>query len=342
MNKFHFILCALLLISCTGRHNSLNPDDNRVLINAEKKSWTTATKATDTISVSSDVPWKVGEQVLLLRSDQTYDACTVIDGVVDEDGGLISGSITTYKPEVKTVCTVYQADGLKCQLVPETPLESGTYRAFYPYKDADYDIKWYDMVVMTFYFPSSMGLEYNSHNVVISDPVDYEVGDSISFVLNHLCALLNIDILPPKTGTFKYYPFLVAEAPVLASGVDYWLDREYNVPDDYSTGKVWVDFTALNSIDGRDMKQGSVTRTKTGILPLDYDGLPMRIYLTYWDGGYYYSEPFSLPSLSVGKESERIVVDSFTKTDEPFQGHWGITYGDMSHWDEFYPDHLFD
>lgn len=341
MKPVCFAIAALVVLSCTTKQedgkyayqakpyvpqdmpdNGGNGDDYNIVISAEKQSWTTATKATETKAGTNDIPWATGEKVLLLPSDQTFEGCTTREDYYD-DNGIHHGNISTSRPTKKIVCSVSRINGMKCTLKPDAPLEPGIYRATYPYfgEDDNTDGIWYDIVHLCFYMPTAKGLMFNSRNIMISDPVPYEDGDSLSFMMNHFCSLINIDLYPPKTGTYKHYPFLTSQNPIFSGKVNYWIDREYNEPDDYDVEGVWLDFTALNTNYVVTLSEGQACHTSTGILPIDYDGEPVCVHLFYEDGDHYVSEPFPLPSLSPGMESEVIEVRVFNKTDEPLQGH---------------------
>ena len=77
------------------------------------------------------------------------------------------------------------------------------------------------------------------------------------------------------------------------------------------------------------MKEGEPFHTSTGLLPIQYDGLSMRIYLAYDDGTYYVSDPFAMPSLNFGVLNS-LTVNKFNKIDAPLQGYWGDCYLDKN------------
>ena len=301
MRRFFYTLTVLFVVSCTSVH--VDPEKALVTqeFSAEKESWSFATKASDDGIFVNDIPWHEGDKVMLLRADQTLDACT--------------GS-----PFKKTICTVSQADGLKCTLVPETPLEEGTYRAVYPV----YDYVWYDYIHLSFLYEDWNELDFRHQDIIMSDPVSYVEGDEPAFVLKHICALVDIDIYPPKTGDYSYLK-VFAESPVFAGKVDYFVDKEYNL-DDIASG--WLNFTTLRG-GGNHMEEGTVFPTSTGLLPIQYEGMPMSIHVVYQDGTHYVSAPFPMPSLSFGVEN-KLVVSDFQETDVPMQGLWGTFYGDPS------------
>lgn len=305
MKRFFNMLAAIFVVSCTAVQPdpTVDPEKSPVTqeFSAEKESWSVATKASDDGIFVNDIPWHEGDKVMLLGADQTLDACT--------------GS--TFK---KTICTVSQADGLRCTLVPETPLEEGTYRAVYPV----YDYVWYDFIHLSFLYEDWNELDFRHQDIIMSDPVSYTEGDEPTFVLKHICALVDIDIYPPKTGDYSYLK-VFAESPVFAGKVDYYVDQEYNL-DDIASG--WLNFTTLRG-GGKYMEEGTVFPTSTGLLPVQYDGMPMSIHVVYQDGTHYVSAPFPMPSLSFGVEN-KLVISDFQETDVPMQGLWGIFYGDPS------------
>ena len=116
MKPFICLFAALTLLSCTEKPDLTDNGSNQSTdeIYAEKDSWKLATKASDDIAFAKDIPWKEGEKVMVIRTDseKTIDKW----GRVDLD-------------EITYMCTGSKAAGLKCTLVPETPLESGTYHA---------------------------------------------------------------------------------------------------------------------------------------------------------------------------------------------------------------------
>ena len=324
MKRLFYSFAFLAALSCTALSEdpAENPDNQDVtedLISAEKKSWIPATRGSDDRAFAKDIPWEDGDRVLLLGSDQSYEGCTIREERY-ENGVLVGGSVHTVHPVKKTFCTVVKAAGLKCTLVPETPLEEGTYRAIYPV----YEYLWYDMIHLSFLYEDWKELDFMHQDIVISDPVTYKKDHKLSFVMNHVCALADIDIYPPKSGPYAYLK-LFAQEPVFAGKAEYWFDKEYDV-DDIAQG--WLNFTTLRGA-GRTMEAGTVFPTSTGLLPVQYDGMPMCIHLVYEDGTHYVSEPFAMPSLRFG-EVNSLVVKNFSETDQPMQGLWGDVYRDPS------------
>lgn len=315
-----FTLAALAVISCTANRidSPDSPDTpdpvNAVEISAEKESWVPVTRASDDRAFAKDLPWSEGDKVLLLSSDQSVEGCTTTE---TWDGG---GSVTTGHPNKKIICTVSKANGLKCTLLSETPLEEGTYRAFYPV----YDYLWYDYVHLSFLYEDWKELDSKHQDLVISDPVEYKEGHQLKFVMKHICALIDIDIYPPKTGNYSYLK-IFADSPVFAGKADIYLDKPYNV-DEFASG--WLNFTTLRG-EGNALQEGTVFETSTGLLPIEYNGMPMCIHLVYDDGIHYVSAPFAMPTLHFGEENKLIVRD-FQVTNQPMQGLWGDYYGDTS------------
>lgn len=324
MKRLFYTFAFLTVLSCTAfpedpAENLDNQDVIEDLISAEKKSWAPATRGSDELAFAKDIPWEVGDRVLLLGSDQRYEDCTIREDHY-ENGVLVGGSVYTAHPVKKTFCTVSKAAGLKCTLVPDTPLEEGTYRAIYPV----YEYLWYDMIHLSFLYEDWQELDFKHQDIVISDPVTYKENHKLSFVMKHVCALTDMDIYPPKTGKYSYLK-LFAREPVFAGKAEYWFDNEYDV-DDIADG--WLNFTTLRG-EGRSMEAGVVFPTSTGLLPVQYDGMPMCIHLVYEDGTHYVSETFDMPSLQFG-EVNSLVVKNFSETDQPLQGLWGDYYRDPS------------
>lgn len=329
MNRFVFILAIIGVLSCTAcGHESSDKPDNKTGISAKKKCWNViSTKADevetvgeedkrDTIGIN-DVPWLDGEKVLLLGSDQTLEKCR-----------------NSYFPYKTTLCTVYKADGMKCALIPDTTLEEGVYRAFYPV----YDFAWYDMIHFSFLYEIDEDPSIFIHSpqndpqvalidhqdIVVSDSVSYKKGEPLEFVLNHILALIDIDIYPPKTGKFTHLK-LAAEVGAFGSKVEYYFDGN-SILDQQIRGE-WLNFTPLRcSI--RSMEEGVVLKTSTGLLPVQYDGLPVCIHIIYEDGTHYVSEPFAMPSLCQGVENQLVVKD-FKQTNDPLIGFFA-KYGESS------------
>ena len=87
------------------------------------------------------------------------------------------------------------------------------------------------------------------------------------------------------------------------------------------------------------MTEGELFHTSTGLLPVQYNDMPMSVYIVYDDGTYYQSEKFLMPSLNFGVEN-KLVVDKFNQIDEPVMGLWGDCYldenrheYDILHWE---------
>lgn len=319
MKHLILALASLAVLSCTAAP-SITPETPDVpetpdiaepdgLISAEKQSWVVATKSSDDRAFAKDIPWVEGDKVLLLSSKQSLEGCTVVDGF-----GMYVVKAT------KTLCTVAKASGLKCTLVPDEPLEPGTYRAFYPV----YDYAWYDFLHLSFLYEDWDELDFKHQDIVVSDPVEYKDGGKLAFVMKHVCGLIDIDVYPPKSGTYSYLK-LFAETTVFAGKADYRLDREYNI-DEIASG--WLNFTTLRG-DGNDLKAGVVFPTSTGLLPVQYNGMPVCIHLIYTDGTHYVSAPIAMPSLKFG-EAAKLEVRDFKETIEPMRGLWGDYCGDGS------------
>ncbi len=340
MKKILFVLAVLVVYSCTPESpNNYGNLKKSLYIGAEKTAWKPAheTKADDSLTVSNDIPWKVGEKVLLLSSDQSYEGCTVhtVDSTYNEETGryeITSEGWSTSRPTKKTICTVSKADGLKSILIPDTPLEEGTYRAFYPFYPEINDAYWYDRLDMKFYIIPRNGMNKDSQDIMYSDPVSYEIGDSLSFVLNHFVALIDIDIYPPKTGFLAYYAMLASDAPVFPGTIQYWIDKKSLDPLSY------LNFTSINTLKGSSLKEGVKCKSATSVYPLPFDGAPVYVHLFYSDGTHYVSEQLSLPSLAYGEETKLVATD-FSETDEPYQGAGSETFGGPIEFD--YPEWLF-
>lgn len=324
MNRFVFILAIIGLLSCMACSNesSDKPEKENGII-AKKMCWTVvSTKADeaemageedqrDTIGIN-DVPWEDGEKVLLLGSDQTFEDC--------------EAHFRTYRdtmfPYKTTLCTVYKSDGMKCALIPDTPLEEGTYRAFFPV----YDFAYYDRIHFSFLYDFDGNVTdpqkdmVKHQDVVVSDPFTYSKdADSLNIVLNHICALIDISIIPPETSNYTYLK-LFAQNTVLGGKVTYGFDEnQYNVEG-------WSNYVSLRG-NSRYMEKEVVFPTSTALLPVQYNGLPMNILIVYEDGTRYVSEAFAMPSLNLGVEN-RLVVKDFHKTEEVLQGLSGNSYDD--------------
>lgn len=313
------LFTVLAVVSCTGIYHDLSdsesvPSDKEPItssdeILAEKDSWIQKTKSSDDIAFAKDIPWKEGEKVMVIRTDTEKE----IDqwGRVDLEG-------ITY------MCTVSKAAGLKCTLIPETPLESGTYHAVYPvYNYVFFDQSNSSLVLhLSFIYEENLGLDYRHQDIVVSEPVSYKEGHKLSFVMKHVCALVDIDIYPPKTGDISLLK-VVADEIAFAGKANYRINDEYDIN---TIADCWFNFTTLRG-DGTYMKEGDPYHTSTGLLPVQYDGMPMRVYIVYNDGTYYLSEPFPMPSLKFGVQNI-LTVDKFNKIDEPVQGFWGNYYMD--------------
>ena len=265
-----------------------------------KKSWTVETRGSDDRAFAKDLPWEVGDKVMMIKSDQV-----LLWGAPD--------------PNV-VICKVAKAKGLKCTLEPETPMAEGTYRAIYPL----YNYVWFDFLHLSFLYEDWNELDCRHQDIVVSDPVTYQEGKQLKIVMKHVCALVDIDIYPPKTGNYSYLK-LFAAAPVFPGKMDYYMDQEYDI-NEIASG--WLNFITLRG-DGRQMTEGTVFETSTGLLPIQYSKMPMTIHLIYQDGQHFVSEPIAMPSLSFGV-TQKLVVREFSETDEPLQGLWGDFYQDPS------------
>ena len=113
---------------------------------AEKDSWRVVTKSS--VDNTNDIPWRDGEKAMLIRTD-------VLDSIINASIKQVSTVFPELEPgtiefinevssivcpqvsinEMKHMCVVSESDGLKCTLVPETPLDNGVYRAIYPAYD---------------------------------------------------------------------------------------------------------------------------------------------------------------------------------------------------------------
>ena len=331
MKHVFYTLAAFAMLSCTAGRPDVNNDahvpdvednveEEEMLdgaISAEKESWITVTRGSDDRAFAKDIPWEVGDKVLLLGSDQSFEACSYSEVYYDENGVETGGMSGTDRPTKKTICTVSKIAGLKCTLVPDTPLEEGTYRAFYPL----YDIIWYDKVHLSFLYEIMEEGEY-PENLVVSEPVEYKDGHKLKFVMKHICALVDIDIYPPKTGEYTALK-LFAQSPVFAGKANIWVDGEYSI-NDFADG--WLNFTTLRG-NGRSISEGTVFPTSTALLPIEYAGMPMTVHLVYEDGTHYVSDPFAMPSLRLGEVSS-MEIRNFQQTDAPLEGLWGDCYND--------------
>ena len=223
------------------------------------------------------------------------------------------------------MCVVSESDGLKCTLVPETPLDNGVYRAIYPAYDYvfyevlnPYDTAQLSMYIhLSFLYEESLGLDSKHQDIVVSDPFTYNEEQGLSFVMKHICALVDIDIYPPKTGNYSLLK-VISDKIVFPGKVNYFTSGRYD------TQNTWFNFATLRA-DQRSIKQGEVFHTSTGLVPIEYNEMPMRVYLVYDDGTYYLSEKFNMPSLVFGVEN-KFTIDEFEEIKEPMQGLWGDDY----------------
>ena len=279
---------------------------------AEKASWKPAVKSSDDNMYVKDIPWKEGEKVMLIRTDA--------EKTLDQWGRVELGLITD-------TCTVTDISGLKCTLVPDHPLVDGVYQAVYPV----YDYVTYDTyhsslgIHLSFVYEDNLGLDYEHQDIIISESFSYKEGEGFSIVMKHICALVDIDIYPPKTGNYRLLK-VMSDLPAFAGKANYFVNREYNINE---IADCWFNFATLRG-NGTSLKEGELFHTSTAFLPVQYDGMPMRIYLSYADGTYYLSEPFLMPSLEFGVEN-KLVVNDFTEINEPMQGLWGDCYMDENH-----------
>ena len=323
-NRFFAVLAAgLLLGSCAVEETPQGAADvergdvesgdveSGDVIQTEKESWKLMTKSSDDKAFAKDIPWKEGDKVMVIRVD-TEKTLDQWDRVELED-------LTYY-------CTVSKASGLKCTLTSDVPLESGVYHAVYPaYDYVNYDLSYSSLVLhLSFLYEDNLGLDYEHQDIVVSDPVSYKEGHKLSFVMRHVCALVDIDIYPPKTGNFALLK-IVADETVFAVKANYIINNEYDITE---IADVWFNFTTLRG-DGTNLKQGEIYHTSTGLLPVQYDGMSMRVYLVYDDGTYYLSEPLSMPSLEFGVV-KTLTVDKFNEISEPVQGLWADYYKDKN------------
>lgn len=133
---------------------------------------------------------------------------------------------------------------------------------------------------------------------------------------------MDIDIYPPQDGKYKYLKLFAAN-PVFAGKANYCFDNEYLI-DEVASG--WVNFATLRG-PGHHMEENVLFPTSTGMLPVQYDGMPVNIHLVYEDGTHYVSDSFAMPSLNFGVEN-KVVVKNFSVTEKPMEGLWGDCYGD--------------
>ena len=334
MKRLICLFTVLAVVSCTGITPDLSdiesvPSDNvsdtssdiesvpsdkefdtsSDVIVAEKDSWIQITKSSDDKAFAKDIPWQEGEKVMVIRTDS--------EKKIDQ-WGRVDLTDLTY------ICTVSKASGLKCTLVSDVPLETGVYHAVYPaYDYINYDLSYSSLVLhLSFLYESNLGLDYKHQDIVISEPVSYKEGHKLSFVMKHVCALLDIDIYPPKTGNFSLLK-VVADEIAFAGKANCIINNEYDIN---KIADCWFNFTTLRG-DGTYLKKGEPYHTSTGLLPVQYDGMPMRVYMVYDDGTSYLSAPFSMPSLEFGVQNS-LTVDKFNEIAEPVQGFWGDYYMD--------------
>lgn len=313
-NRFFSIIAAgLLLGSCAFDDTPIGTGDveSGDIIQAEKESWMLMTKSSDDKAFAKDIPWQEGEKVMVIRIDTAKQP---------NKNGIVDLEDLTY------LCTVSKASGLKCTLTSDVPLESGVYHAVYPVYDyINYFAPYSSLVLsLSFLYEEGLGLDYEHQDIVVSEPVSYEAGHKLSFVMKHVCALVDIDICPPKTGNFSLLK-IVADETVFAGKANYIINNEYDI-NEIADG--WFNFTTLRG-DGTYMKQGEIYHTSTGLLPVKYDGMSMSVYLVYDDGTYYLSKPFSMPSLEFGAV-KTLKVDEFNEISEPVQGWWADYYMDKN------------
>ena len=118
---------------------------------------------------------------------------------------------------------------------------------------------------------------------------------------------------------------VVAENTVFAGKANYYINDEYDID---RIADVWFNFTTLRGRDN-SMVEGELFQTSTGLLPVQYGGMPMNIYLVYEDGTYFLSETFEMPSLNFGEAAE-LVVDDFEEISVPVQGLAADRYMDSN------------
>lgn len=301
------LIAALAAFSCTRQIVPESKDDDKGSISAVKESWVAATKADDAREHAKDLPWKEGDKVMLLNSD------------LDLHYSLENSLWGTNKPsEKKVICTVNKIAGLKCTLVPDSPIESGTYRAFFP----QYGYATYEYMHLSFLYEESLGLDHQHQDIVVSDPVTYQEGETLTIVMKHICALISIDIYPPKDGKYSRLK-VFAQSPVFPGKAEIFLDRNFDFEESASG---WLNYTTLRG-NGKELAKDVAFPTTTGLLPYQYDGMPMSVHIVYQDGTHYVSEPFAMPNLSFGVEN-KLTVKDFTETSEPLNGLMGGFFGD--------------
>lgn len=344
MKNVFWGLALLLAASCTvapidtvGTESEPSGSDLPATgLYAEKDSWRVVTKSS--VDNTNDIPWRDGEKAMLIRTD-------VLDSIINASIKQVSTVFPELEPgtiefinevssivcpqvsinEMKHMCVVSESDGLKCTLVPETPLDNGVYRAIYPAYDYvfyevlnPYDTAQLSMYIhLSFLYEESLGLDSKHQDIVVSDPFTYNEEQGLSFVMKHICALVDIDIYPPKTGNYSLLK-VISDKIVFPGKVNYFTSGRYD------TQNTWFNFATLRA-DQRSIKQGEVFHTSTGLVPIEYNEMPMRVYLVYDDGTYYLSEKFNMPSLVFGVEN-KFIIDEFEEIKEPMQGLWGDDY----------------
>lgn len=340
-------MMTLIVISCAEMTETpSNPSESKTKekiteIYAEKDSWDIVTKSSDPNMYLNDEPWEDGDKVMLIRTDiadsivlatiarvqREYPELEV--GSVEFDNmvhSIVTNIIDIDDMTETHMCIVTESDGLKCTLVPDEPLEEGVYQAVYPV----YDYVFYShldrslMIHFSFLYDKGSLVEYEHQDVVISDKLICKQGEEISFVMQHVCALIDIDIYPPKTGNYTLLK-VIADNAVFAGKANYYLKDEYNIDN---IADAWLNYTTLRGKD-MTMTEGEPFYTSTGLLPIQYDDMPMNIYLAYDDGTYYLSEQFLMPSLNFGVKN-KLSVGNFTKLDGPMEGLWGGYYMDSN------------
>ena len=324
---FSVVSCNVTSIDSTDVESGKLEDSNveaessEFEIEAEKESWMSSTKSSSDKAFAKDIPWQIGEKVMVIRTDTEKEL---------DDWNRVKLEDITY------MCTVSKAAGLKCRLESEVPLEDGVYQAIYPaYDYVGYDVSASSLTVhLSFLYELDLGLDYRHQDIVISEPITYKKGHKLSFVMKHICALVDIDIYPPKTGNYFLLKVIAGDI-AFAGKANYYANKKYDIN---SIADCWFNFATLRG-DGNSLKEGELFETSTGLLPVQYDGMPMNIYLVYEDGTYYLSETFSMPSLNFGV-ANKLVVDEFTEIQEPMQGFWGDYYmypdpqpHDIIYWD---------
>lgn len=340
MKRLIFLITAFAVISCTenpmnttednGESNTnITPAANEFL--AEKAPWQVETRASDDTAFAKDIPWQEGEQVMVIctglaekkdedKGGNNDEGAENGDGAEDSDGAE-GGEVVDNRGKIY-MCTVSKANGLKCTLTSEVDLEDGLYQAVYPVYDYVFYYDYGLQLHLSFLYEEGLGLDYKHQDIVISEPTTYKKGHKLSFEMKHVCALVDIDIYPPKTGNFSLLK-VVADETVFAGKAN------YNPSDEYSINGIadqWFNFTTLRG-DGNSVKEGELFHTSTGLLPVQYDGMPMRIYMKYEDGTYFLSDTFSMPSLNFGVEN-KLTITNFEQIDGPVQGLWGYYYQD--------------